>query len=182
MLKSVLLHSWPTSTVHTGAPVTILLFFHPSRGRPCRRNSPHWDCYPADLALHAGQSAGPVPSYWWRWTSSGGECLTVRRPLSPRIHTYNRQTTESFLFIRITQLTFFKTKLIKQSLLSTGAGYAPPTALTHAAIWMNIVQHMSVKEWVTLSWPWVKGPLQRYGWADRGSDRTSYLPRIAHYW
>lgn len=58
--------------VNISTPMTTLLVLL-TRGRYGRRNSPHRDCHPADLALHTGQSAGPVPPYWRGWTSSGGE-------------------------------------------------------------------------------------------------------------
>lgn len=66
----------PTSTVHMSEPVTNMLVLL-TRGRHRRGNGPHGDRHPANVALHAGQSAGPVPPYQRGWTSSGGEYQTL---------------------------------------------------------------------------------------------------------
>lgn len=75
----------PTSTVNMSEPVTNMLV-HLTRGRHRRGNSPHGDRHPANLALHAGQSAGPVPPYQRGWTSSGGEYQTLDPRFSLWIH------------------------------------------------------------------------------------------------
>lgn len=52
-------------------------FFFQTRRSHGRGSTPYWNHHTTNITLHIGQSAGPVPSYQWGWTSSGGECNCI---------------------------------------------------------------------------------------------------------
>lgn len=49
------------------------------RGNHSWGSSPYWNRHTTNVTLYTGQSAGPVPSYRWGWTSSSGEydCISL---------------------------------------------------------------------------------------------------------
>lgn len=131
------------------ASLILLLFL--SRGRNHRRNCSHWDCHSTNLALYIGQSAGPVPPYWWRWTSSGGECQIF---LFPTLFKFIRKhfywlanTTEENLSAHISVLFFVMCVLYlwgPQSWVHSVLEWVtPPTTITLTAFWRNSANYVS---------------------------------------
>lgn len=69
-------------------PLNHTAFFSQTRRSHGRGSTPYWNHHTTNITLHIGQSAGPVPSYQWGWTSSGGEwnCISVFGSLMRKLY------------------------------------------------------------------------------------------------